>query len=395
MRRKDSLATPFRKLQATLLLFTIPRSRITAWTKVLAAGLLTIVGALSIRNAHISAQDLPVILGRIEGDDFQVVTKTPAGMETHAGPTVVANGSEVTLHSGHALLLLNAGGEISICGPAHFKMVKSAGALTLALDYGRVHPSLEIADAFTIYTPTIVATPIAIAGGQRDMTVGLEENGEMCVLTERGAMRLEPQFSDQSMIIPQGGTATLVEGQIVSLQPKASACSCEFPRAHLESPKSAPPSSSQAEREVTTLATPLPPGRKKTENAAPPLAPASEPIYTVLMPPLSFDAKSPGPPASPPSAPAPAIAPETILLVREVRFRPAVEFRGHVNPAPAKAAEPSAPPALTAPLSSSQPAKSQPGFLDRMRAFFRKLTSEIGSSRPNVGLSGAGFSLRV
>ena len=113
--------------------------------------------------------------------------------------------------------MLNSGGEISICGPAHFKMVKSSGALTLALDYGRVHPSLESSDAFTIYMPTMVATPIAIGGGPRDMTVGLEQGGEMCIITASGAMRVEPQFSDQSVIIPQGGTASLAEGQIVSL----------------------------------------------------------------------------------------------------------------------------------------------------------------------------------
>ncbi len=133
------------------------------------------IAILAVRSAHISAQDFPAIVGRIEGDDLEVVTKTPVGTETDAGPTVVANGSDVTLRSGHALLLLNAGGEISICGPAHFKMIKSSGALTLALDYGRVHPSLEMGDAFTIYTPNIVATPIAISGGPRDMTVGLEQ----------------------------------------------------------------------------------------------------------------------------------------------------------------------------------------------------------------------------
>ena len=165
---------------------------------------------------------------------MEVVTKTPAGIETDAAPTVVASGSDVTLRSGHALLLLNAGGEISICGPAHFKLIKSSGAVTLALDYGRVHPSLESADEFTIYTPTIVATPIAIAGGPRDMTVGLEQDGEMCVLTARGAMRVEPQFSDQSLIVPQGGTVSLVGGQIESLQADASACACDFPRARMD-----------------------------------------------------------------------------------------------------------------------------------------------------------------
>jgi hypothetical protein len=169
---------------------------LASWTKIFAVALLTIVATLSIRNAHISAQDLPAAVGRIEGDDLEVVTTTPTGIETNAAPTFVASGSDITLRSGHALLLLNAGGEISICGPAHFKLIKSSGAVTVALDYGRVHPSLESTDAFTIYTPTIVATPIAISGGPRDMTVGLEQNGEMCVLTARGAMRVKPQFSD-------------------------------------------------------------------------------------------------------------------------------------------------------------------------------------------------------
>ena len=92
---------------------------------------LATVAAFSLRNSHISAQDFPAVIGRIEGDDLDVVTKTPTGLETDAAPTVVASGSDVTLRSGHALLLLNAGGEISICGPAHFKVIKSAGAVRL------------------------------------------------------------------------------------------------------------------------------------------------------------------------------------------------------------------------------------------------------------------------
>jgi hypothetical protein len=344
----------------------IPRKRLATGTKIFAVALLAIVATLSIRNAHISAQDFPVVVGRIEGDDLEVVTTTPSGIERDAAPTVVASGSDVTLRSGHALVLLNAGGEISICGPAHFKLIKSSGALTVALDYGRVHPSLESADGFTIYTPTIVATPIAIAGGPRNMTVGLEENGEMCVLTARGAMRVEPQFSDQSMIVPQGGTVSLAGGQIESLQTDASACSCDFPRAHMEPPTPAPPPHSQPARDVGALAPPLPPQRKRTENSPPPSASTQEPVYTVLMPPLSFDANSPEPPPDP--------APETILLVREVRLRPSVEFRGHVNPAPSQAAARPAPPAAPAP-SDDQPPISPPSLLDRVRTFFRRLTS--------------------
>ncbi len=343
------------------------RKHLAAWTKILAIAVLAIVAALSIRNTHIAAQDFPPVLGRIEGDDLDVVTKTPTGIETDAAPTVVASGSDVTLRSGHALLLLNAGGEISICGPAHFKMIKSSGAVTLALDYGRVHPSLQSSDGFTIYTPTIVATPIAISGGARDLTVGLEQSGEMCVLTARGALRVEPQFSDQSMIVPQGGTVSLSGGQIESLQADASACSCDFPRAHMEAPKPAPPPHSQPPIDIGTLAPPLPPQHKRTENSQPPSASTGEPVYTVLMPPLSFDANSPEPPPDP--------APETILLVREVRLRPSVEFRGHVNPAPSQTvAVHVSPPAPTP--AAGRPAEPEPGIFDRVRNFFRKLTGK-------------------
>ena len=96
----------------------------------------------------------------------------------------------------------------------------------------------------------------------------------MCVLTARGAMRVEPQFSDQSMIVPQGGTVSLAGGQIDSLQADASACSCDFPRAHMEPPKSAPPPHSQPARDfgaLASLAPPLPPQRKRTENSAAPI----------------------------------------------------------------------------------------------------------------------------
>ena len=245
----------------------------------------------------------------------------------NAAPTVVAGGSDVTLHSGQALVSLDVGGEISICGPAHFTLLTSAGAVTLALDYGRVHPALWSAGEFTIYTPTIVATPIAVSGGSRDVTVGLDQNGEMCVLTARGAMRVLPQFSDQSLIVPQGGAVNLMGGQMESLRADAAACSCVYARSRVETPSS--PSSPSRSSEISALSRPLPPAEKKPDTGAP-ATPVEEPVYTVLMPPLSFDANSPAPPPDP--------SPETILLVREVRVSPSVVFRGHVNPAPVQAA---------------------------------------------------------
>jgi hypothetical protein len=362
-----------------VLLPTIPRKHLAAWTNIFAVALLAVVATFSIRDAHTSAQDFPAVLGRIEGDDLEVATKTPSGIERDAAPTVVASGSDITLRSGHALLLLNAGGQISICGPAHFKLIESSGALTLALDYGRVHPSLESAGAFTIYTPTIVATPIAIADGPRDMTVGLDQSGEMCMLTARGAMRVDPQFSEQSLIVPQGGTVSLAGGQIESLLADVSACACDFPRARMEHPESAPPQNSRPVRDVGTLALPQPPDRKKADLAAPPSAYAGEPVYTVLMPPLSFDANSPEPSPDP--------APETILLVREARLRPSVEFRGHVNPAPTPVDAQPTPPVARAPSDDRAPAPPTT-LLGRVRNFFRRLTSSSRAPRPGVGSNG-------
>ena len=346
-----------------------PKDRLRPSLKILATILLAISALLSLKLGRISAQDLPAVVGRIEGDDLKVATTTPTGVETNAAPTVVASGSQITLRSGHALLSLDDGGEISVCGPARFKLVKSAGAITLALDYGRVHPSLDSTETFTIYTPTIIATPISISGASRDTTLGLSQDGEMCVLTTHGAMRVEPQFSDQSLIVPQGGSASLVGGQIESLHGDVAACSCDFPRASVERHPPAP-----THTEISKLGRPSQPEQKKTEDASPAPTPATEPVYTVLMPALSFDANSPTPPPDP--------SPEAILLVREVRLSPTVVFHGHVNPAPVQTAEiPAAAPAPEKPMPAQAP-ESQPGILDRMRNFFRKLTGKAPCPGP-------------
>ena len=347
-----------------------PRNSFDIRLKTLAITLLAVLATLSLAPARLSTQEMPVIVGRIEGDDLAVKTTTGSGVEIDAGPTVVASGSDVTVRSGRALILLDAGGEISVCGPAHFTLHISAGAITLALDYGRVHPSLDSSETFTIYTPQVVATPVSISGVRRDMTLGLDENGEMCILTARGAMRVEPQFAGQSLIVPQGGMVSLAGGQVESLRSDATSCSCDYPRTSVERPHPSPA------REIGALSHPLQPEQKKPEASVPPV-PSQEPIYTVLMPPLSFDAASPTPPPDP--------SPETILLVREVRVRPSVVYRGHVNPAPMQAIS-NVPAALPPPKGvEDHHAESQPGLLTRMRNFFRKLTGQGPCAGPGCG----------
>jgi hypothetical protein len=342
-----------------------PRNWFETWPKRFACACLAILAILPLALPCLSAQDLPVVIGRIEGDDLVVKTATHGEVEINAGPTVVASGSDVTLRSGHALLVFDTGGKISICGPAHFTLLKSAGAVTLALDYGRIHPSLDSPETLTIYTPMIVATPIAISGARRDTTLGLDQNGAMCIFTAHGAMRVEPQFSGQSLLVPQGGVVSLVGGQIESLQGNAPSCSCDFPRPGDELPR---PSVSP---QITALSRPPQREQKKPDAGSPP-PPVQEPVYTVLMPPLTFNASSPEPP--------PAPSPETILLLREVRVRPSIAFYGHVNPAPEQATslpQPVSPPPTPAtPTKHDVAVPPKPGILTRIWNFFRKLNGQ-------------------
>ena len=337
-----------------------PTLRAQIWLKLFATIVLAILAALSLRSGRTSAQALPALLGRIEGEDVEVVTTTPSGTESDAAPTGVASGSEVTLRSGQALLLLNSGGSIHICGPAQFKLLQSAGAITLALDYGRVHPILTSADDFSIFTPTIIATPIAISGARRELTIGLEQSGEMCAVTTRGAMRVQPQFSDQGLILPQGGAATLTGGQIETVDGDNSSCACEYQRAGLEPARISP-----SPVELSVLRRGQPNAKSNPVAAPPAAAPRAEPAYKVLMPALTYDAKSPAMPPDP--------DPATILLVREARVQAPGFFRGHVYPASEQTSSTASMALAPAPAEAPRSNQQQPGLWDRVRNFFRKL----------------------
>ncbi len=104
--------------------------------------------------------------------------------------------------------------------------------------------------------------------------------------------------------------------------------------------------------------TPVPESR---EEPNPPKI--EEPIYKVIMPPLSFDATAPAPPPDP--------GPDTILLVREVRVRPAEVFHGRVEGAPAPLASPAK---VRAAVPENAPKKTGGAFA-KLRRFFRRVFS--------------------
>jgi hypothetical protein len=104
------------------------------------------------------------------------------------------SGSDVHVKAGQARIDLVEGGQIIICGPAHFSMLKTGGAITLALDTGTIHAAIGSEVSLNIYTPQIQAHPISIGSGAEDVLVGLDSAGAMCIRANKGAVRVEQQL---------------------------------------------------------------------------------------------------------------------------------------------------------------------------------------------------------
>jgi hypothetical protein len=273
--------------------------------------------------------------------------------------TILRSGSDVTVKSGQAHIDLIEGGNISICGPAHFSVLKSAGTITLALDNGTIHARIESALTLNVYTAQIQAHPISIGGGSQDVLVGLNSSGGMCFRASKGAVRIEQQLTGQSLIIPQNGDVSLTNGQLETLQNSPGHCDCE-----LQVGAKAPIST-----QVSALAT-TEELRKKAADpkpAAPPQTTTTteEPVYQVFMPPLHYDAGA---------KVQQEYDPKLIVLVRSARVRPTLIFQGKVegDPVVAQAAPPPPPPTVQ----KEDPKKpSDDSTWNRVRIFFHKLWS--------------------
>jgi hypothetical protein len=302
-------------------------------------------------------------VGLIEGEDIAVTG--PMSVEVVGGQakTILRSGSEVRVKSGQARISLVEGGQISICGPAHLSVLKSGGAVTVALDSGAIHARLEREPALSVYTAQIQGQPVAIGDEPRDFLVGFESAGIMCVRTYRGAMRLEQQLSGQSVMVPQGGDVTLANGQIDALGNGAGHCKCELQIAKaplLPLPRNeVPPATVESAKGETARNSgdAAPAGEKPSKK--------EEPIYTVDMPPLRFDASAKVQPEP---------DPRLMVIVRRVRVRPTLIFQGRVEgeTVTTAVATPPQPPVPSAPANAAA-APAQGSVVDRVRSFFRKL----------------------
>lgn len=327
-----------------------PRSPVRLW--------LAGAAVLALWGIAAPAQTPSETVGRIAGDDIAVkgeVSLVRAGTRSVA---TLSSGSEVTVRSGQARITLADGSEIDLCGPAQFSILKSGGAITLALNFGRIHARLAPEVPLTVYTPLVVATPVSIAGRPRDAVVGLESSGAMCALSQSGAVRLEQQLTGASLLVPQGGEVVLPDGHLESLRDAEGTCRCDVvlmedlpeERARLAQVSSLPPVN-ESKREPQT--------EKKNET---PARAIEQPTFTAVMPPLTFDASAPNLPPEPPAG--------IVLLVREVRVRSGVILTGRVEPRSSSGSNAARSPQVT---SERQGREKRGGFFGAVKGFFRRL----------------------
>jgi hypothetical protein len=323
-----------------------------AWR--LLAGLLLAVLSFCPPSPMIAhGQDAPSrAVGRVQGRDISIEGGMAAdnGGTTAAPNMTVVNGSIVTVHSGHARMTLFAGGEVEICGPAKFTVLVSGDAITLALNFGRVHMALPAKTALRVFTPAVIGTPLDIGGAARDVTVGLTLDDSLCVLATSGAIQLEHQFTGEKLIVPEAGEFFLNGEKLLPVAGTPGSCQCtadepiptlpatitEFavvapsPVAPAAAPDSKPPASAPAPESSTEYSMlahsndehPVAPPAKDSSDQPP----ASMSVSSAVAPALTFSANSSVPPPRPYAGP----SPDMIVLIREAQVSPEYEFSGHV-----------------------------------------------------------------
>jgi len=333
------------------------------------ATLFCVAGSLSIPMAFVRAApaDNPPLgdaVGAIEGEAISV--QGPMSVDTANGQvkTILRSGSEVQVKSGQAHIDLVEGGNLTICGPSHFSVLKSAGALTIALDSGTIHARIEGQLTLTIYTAQIQAHPIAIGNAAQDVLVGLDASGTMCIRANKGAVRIEQQLTGQSLLVPQSGDVSLTNGQLESLRTSAGQCNCELQMSANSGGVSTQVSGLASSDELKQKAADPKPAAPAQTSPAP--AVKEEPIYQVFMPPLRYDANA---------KVQQDYDPNLIVLVRRARVRPTLIFQGKVEGDPLVA---QATPVRPGPSMRKTDAAKKPeddSTWNRVRTFFHKLWS--------------------
>src|SRR5215470_2543126 len=314
------------------------------------------------------------VIGTIEGQ--AIALKGPMSVQVVGSEvkTLLRSGADVRVKSGHARIDLSGGGSIAICGPAHISLLKAANGLTVALDSGTIHAQIEGNLALSVFTTQIVAKSIAIGDGPTDLLVGFDTPGLMCVRAGRGAVRLQEQFGNQSLVVPQGSDVTLSNGQLDGLRNNNALCACDPYSVEMaitgkgSAPESSAPqigalATGEEVRKGFTLKNPLP--AKKAEGPVEPPKADVAPTYQVYMPPLRYDASQKV--QDEPDA-------NLIVLVRRVRVRPTLIFESRVEgeePPAGKSLSAAAKPQNDVAAKPAAPAGA--GIVDRLKSFLKSL----------------------
>jgi hypothetical protein len=275
-----------------------PRFQIVCGGRVAGCLGAIVLGTLALCAAPVRAQQPPPgAVGEVEGNDVTVDSGTPAmmGTATSAPKIFVSNGSVLTVHSGTAVMALFGGGEVDICGPAKITILRSSGAITLALNFGRMRVQLPPKTSLRVFTPTVIGTPLDIGGGARDVTMGLNLDDSMCVLAKSGAIQLSNQFTDQTLIVPQAGEFFLSAGQLQFVAGKPGSCQCTAMKA--------PPPPPPAEIPEFAQAKPPAPAPQAPANVAPLAAPpvtVPQFVQTTPAAPLTRHSTNNAAPTAPP-----------------------------------------------------------------------------------------------
>jgi hypothetical protein len=307
----------------------------------------------------------PDTVGAIEGDAISV--QGPMSVDTTNGQvkTILRSGSEIQVKSGQAHIDLVEGGNITICGPSHFSVLKSGNSLTVALDRGTIHAHIEGQLMLTVYTAQIQAHAISIGNAPQDFLVGLDTSGTMCIRPTTGAVRVEQQLTGQSLVVPQNGDVSLMNGQLDTLRTSPGQCACELQFSAKPGAISTQVSGLASTEELKRKSAEAKPIAVAQPKAATPQT--DEPVYQVFMPPLHYDANA---------KVQQDYDPNLIVLVRRARVRPTLIFQGKVegDPVVTQTAAVVAAPAAT---QKDELAKknSDDSAWTRVRTFFHKLWS--------------------
>src|SRR4029077_20036416 len=100
------------------------------------------------------------VIGTIEGQALSVKGPMSAQVVGNEVKTLLRSGVDIRVKSGRARINLAEGGSISVCGPAHISMLKSANALTVALDSGTIHAHIEGNLTLNVFTAQILAKTV-------------------------------------------------------------------------------------------------------------------------------------------------------------------------------------------------------------------------------------------